>query len=132
MPRQSGLADGGKKESLTCFPPLTGLPFLDRGEFALLLPRLAGVPLIGVRERGYRGGVTYWVPGVVGGVALGSSPSRARWDGVRAMSVTSSFCLARGINAVAMFHNSTMRRSHSGHPSPMRYRGRTRECRFGL
>lgn len=35
----------------------------------------------------------YWVPGVGGGVALGSSPNRARCVGVRGMSGTLSWPL---------------------------------------
>ena len=55
----------------------------------------------GVGERGYRGGVMYFVPGVGGGVALGSRPRSARCEGVRAISVSSSLVLMSGRNAVA-------------------------------
>lgn len=44
----------------------------------------------------------YCVPGVAGGVALGSRPSRARWVGVRGMSPISSEVLRRGRRAVKM------------------------------
>lgn len=57
-----------------------------RGELAGLLPRLPGVPLRGVIDRAYRGGVTYFVAGVAGGVALGSNPNRERCVALRSMS----------------------------------------------
>ena len=41
----------------------------------------------------------YFVPGVGGGVALGSRPKSARCVGVRAMSVSSSLVLMSGRNA---------------------------------
>lgn len=44
----------------------------------------------------------YCVPGVRGGVALGSSPRRDRCVGVRGMSVIWSGFLMRGRRAVAM------------------------------
>ncbi len=42
------------------------------------------------------------MPGVGGGVAFGSSPSRARWVGVSAMSAISSVDFRRGRSAVIM------------------------------
>ena len=44
----------------------------------------------------------YCVPGVRGGVALGSRPRSERWVGVRGMSVRSSLLVRRGRRAVAM------------------------------
>jgi hypothetical protein len=42
----------------------------------------------------------YVVPGVAGGVAFGSSPSKARWEGVSGMSTRSSFFRNSGEKAV--------------------------------
>ena len=42
----------------------------------------------------------YCVPGVSGGVALGSRPRRARWVGVRGMSERLSGARRRGRSAV--------------------------------
>ena len=44
----------------------------------------------------------YVVPGVAGGVALGFSPSKERWEGVRGMSVSSSLWSRRGDKAERM------------------------------
>jgi len=44
----------------------------------------------------------YCVPGIGGGVAVGSRPRRARWVGVRGMSGISSLVLRRGRRAVVM------------------------------
>lgn len=52
----------------------------------------------------------YCVPGVAGGVPLGSSPRRARWVGVRGMSERSSFGRNRGYRAVKIFIRKTKRR----------------------
>lgn len=62
-------------------------------------PLPAGEILRGVGDRAYRGGVMYCVPGVAGGVVLGSRPSRARCVGVRGMSTSSSFGRIRGRRA---------------------------------
>ena len=61
----SGLEDG-------VLSSIKGLPFL--------LPLPPALPVAGdaMGERGYRGGVTYLVPWVGGGVAFGSRPSRER------------------------------------------------------
>ena len=77
----------------------------DKGVLPALLCRLrllAPESLRGVGERAYRGGVTYRVPGVGGGVALGSRPRRARCDGVNAMSKAESWPLYRGHRAMTM------------------------------
>ena len=91
-----GLAEGEYGEPLPCLP--NGLSFRDRGEFELLLSE----PVRGVGDRGYLGGVMYWVVGVDEGVTFGSRPSKARWVGVRGMSVRSSFGFTRGRKAVPM------------------------------
>ena len=63
---------------------------------------VAGDTFRGVGERGYRGGVRYCVPGVGGGVAVGSRPKSDRCVGVRGISGISSVFLRRGIRAVTM------------------------------
>lgn len=55
----------------------------------------AGLALREVDIR-YLGGVTYVVPGVAGGVAVGSKPRRARCVGVRGISERSSVGRKRG------------------------------------
>lgn len=77
-----------------------GLSVLETGVLPLRLLLLPGVPLLGVADRWYRGGVTYRVPAAAGGVALGSRPSRERCDGVRGMSASSSCRMKRGEAAV--------------------------------
>lgn len=57
--------------------------------------RLEGLALRVVDIR-YLGGVRYVVPGVAGGVAVGSMPNRARWVGVSGISEKSSFGRYRG------------------------------------
>ena len=83
-------------EPPNCDPPETlpadGLPFADNGE-VLLLP---GLPGRGPDDSRYRGGVTYFVPGVAGGVSVGSRPRSDRWEGVNAMSERSSFGRNKG------------------------------------
>jgi len=49
----------------------------------------------------------YCVVGVDEGVTLGSRPSRARWVGVKGMSIRSSFCFASGNRAVPMLKSKT-------------------------
>ena len=59
------------------------------------LPLLPGVPVLadrGVELTGYRGGVTYFVFVVGGGVARGSRPIRRRWAAFRSTSGMLSAC----------------------------------------
>lgn len=49
----------------------------------------------------------YCAAGVEEGVTLGSRPNRARWVGVKGMSVRSSFCFASGKRAVPMLKSRT-------------------------
>jgi len=63
---------------------------------------LAGLPLREVDTR-YLGGVAYVVPGVRGGVAVGSNPKRARCVGVKGISERLSVGRNRGYKARRMF-----------------------------
>lgn len=95
-----GLADGEKEEArIEEFSPI------DKGEDGRL-------PGLGTRdaESRYLGGVMYCVPGVAGGVLLGSSPRRARCEGVRGMSTRSSFGRNKGYSAVMMLINRYRRK----------------------
>ena len=99
----SGLAPGENDGLPLAFIP-GALPFLDRGLSAPEPLPLLALPIVlltlrGVAERGYRGGVTYVVPGLVGGVAYGSRPSRERCDGVSGMSDMLSVLRKRGERA---------------------------------
>lgn len=76
--------------------PRDGLAFRDVGEGLLLPLQFPEEFFRGVIEREYRGGVMYLVDGVTGGVSSGSSPRRARCDGVKAISVRLSFFLTSG------------------------------------
>ncbi len=49
----------------------------------------------------------YCAVGVDEGAALGSRPSKARWVGVKGMSVRSSFAFASGKRAVPMLNSKT-------------------------
>ena len=104
-----GLTEG---ESLPSRPS-EGLPFLDMGVLKLLPLRLAGERFRGVGERGYRGGVMYSVPGVAGGVALGSRPKSALCLGVKGMSATSSWDLMRGRSDIEMLYNPSRQSKNS-------------------
>ena len=83
----SGL-DAGEKEDPEETRRSERVGVADNGEVC----RLAGLALREVDIR-YLGGVTYVVPGVADGVAVGSRPNRARWVGVRGMSERSSLGL---------------------------------------
>lgn len=69
---------------------------------------LAGLALREVDIR-YLGGVTYVVPGVAGGVAVGSKPRRARCVGVRGISERSSVGRKRGYKAMMMLATKNSR-----------------------
>ena len=51
----------------------------------------SGLTLRDPDDNRYLGGVAYVLPGVAGDAVFGWRPSRARWDGVRGMSLKSSF-----------------------------------------
>lgn len=78
---------------------LAGLPLVGSGEVF----RLEGLPARDPDASRYLGGVAYCVPGVAGGVELGSRPRRERWVGVNGISDRSSFGRNSGYSAVRMF-----------------------------
>jgi hypothetical protein len=69
-----------------------GLPVPGTGDVL----RLDGLPARDPEANRYLGGVRYCVPGVTGGVELGSRPRSARCVGVKGISDRSSFGRKRG------------------------------------
>ena len=100
------LAEGEKGDASCNFPP-DWLPFPDNGE----LPGVFGLAFRDPDDRRYLGGVIYFVPGVIGGVLLGSRPRRARWEGVKGISTKLSFGRYKGYCAAAIFMRKSKRKT---------------------
>jgi hypothetical protein len=96
----------------------SGAPFPASGELDSGLDHAPGLPLRGVVDCGYRGGVIKADDGVVeADFGSGSSPSRARCDGVKGISLRSSFGARTGRKASRMFNRKIKRSTKSGQPA---------------